>query len=66
VNVPAFVIGLAGLKAKPDANHANIHPQVSLFVSAFPPALRPATLRRSGFKSDTTRTNLARMGVAGY
>ena|GEM_PF-3006291 len=66
VPVPVFVIGLAGLKAKPDANHANIHPRVSLLVSALPPALRPATLRRSGFKSDTTRTNLARLNGAGH
>jgi hypothetical protein len=53
------------MKAKPDANHANTHPinDWSCQLCNQPRALSPA--RRTGFKSDTTRTNLARTGVTG-
>jgi hypothetical protein len=33
VRVPVIVMRLADLQAKPDANHANPHPHVSLLVS---------------------------------
>jgi hypothetical protein len=65
VHVPALVMRLAELKAKPDANHANTHAHVSLLVSDLQPALRPTTLRRTGFKSNTSRTNRARKRVSG-
>ena len=57
------VICLANLKAKPDANHANAHPinDWSCQLCNQPCALSPA--RRTGFKSDTTRTNLPRLNV---
>jgi hypothetical protein len=57
---------LADVKAKPDANHANTHAQVSLVVSYLHPAPRHSTRRGSGFKSDTTRTNRARPGLTGF
>ena len=53
------------MKAKPDANHANAHPmqEWSCQLCHQPCALSPA--RRTGFKSDTTRTNHARMSIVG-
>jgi hypothetical protein len=57
---------LAYLKAKPDANHANAHPisAWSCQICNQPRATSPT--RGSGFKPDTTRTNLARTAVTGF
>jgi hypothetical protein len=65
VRVPVFVICLAGLKAKPDANHANAHPinDWSCQICNQHRATSPA--RGPGFKPDTTRTNHARPDVTG-
>jgi hypothetical protein len=56
---------LADLKAKPDANHANAHPinDWSCQICNQHRATSPA--HGSGFKSDTTRTNLARQNGIG-
>jgi hypothetical protein len=66
VRVPVFVMRLAELKAKPDANHANTHPinDWSCQICNQHRATSPA--RGSGFKSDTTRTNLARTGIPSF
>ncbi len=66
VCVPVLVIRLAELKAKPDANHPNAHLDASLLVSLLKPALRPGFPRRTGFKPDTSRTNIARTIITGF
>ena len=65
VRVHVFVICLAGLKAKPDANHENAHPMQawSCQLGHQPCALSPA--RRTGGQADTTRRNHARTSVIG-
>jgi len=63
---PCLSCRLADLKAKPDANHANAHPMHdwSCQICNQHRAMSPA--RGSGFKSDTTRPNLARANVIGW
>jgi hypothetical protein len=57
------VIWLADLKAKPVANHANTHPMQAWSYRICTQHRAPSPARGSGFKSDTTRTNRARMSV---
>lgn len=54
-----FVIRLAkDTKAKPNANHANARPNISLVVSNLKPAPRQPLPRGAVFKPDTTREGL--------
>jgi hypothetical protein len=59
VRVPVFVMRLAELKAKPDANHANTHPINDWSCQICNQHRAPSPARVSDFKSDTTRPNLA-------
>jgi hypothetical protein len=65
IRVPVFVMRLADLKAKPDANHANTHPINAWSCQIYNQHHATSPARGSGFKSDTTRTNLTRTGLAG-
>ena len=66
VRVHMFVICFAELKAKPDANHANPHPMQDWSCQICYQRRATSPSRSTGFKSDTTRTNHARMGVTGF
>jgi hypothetical protein len=61
-----FVIWLAELKAKPVANHENAHPMQACSCRICNQHRAPSPARGSVFKSDTTRTNLARPDVTGF
>jgi hypothetical protein len=63
VRVPVFVMRLAELKAKPNANHTNPHPMQDWSCQICNQHRATSPARGSGFKFDTTRTNLARPGV---
>jgi hypothetical protein len=58
-------IRLADFKAKPVANHANVHPITAWSCRICNQHCAHVTLRRTGFKPYTTRPNFARTGVAG-
>ena len=60
------VIRLADLKAKPDADHANAHPINAWSCQICNQHRASSHARGTDFKTDTTRTNLARMGVARF
>lgn len=61
-----FVILLADLKAKPDANYENTQPMRDWSCQLCNQPSAPSPFRRTGFESDTTRTNLARPVVTGF
>ena len=65
VRVHVFVIRLADLKAKLDANHENTHPINDWSCRLCNQHRDHVTPRGTGFKRDTTRTNLARPGITG-
>jgi hypothetical protein len=56
---------LANLQAKPDANHANAHPMSDWSCQICNQHRATSPTRGSGFKPDTTRTNLARTDIMG-
>jgi len=60
VRVHLAVMRLAGLKAKPDARQENAHPMKAWSCQLCDQPCAPSPARRTGFKSDTTRTNLGR------
>src|SRR5208282_2436513 len=66
VRVHVLVIQLADFKAKPVANHENAYPMQDWSCQICNQPRAPSPARRTGFKSDTTRTNHARMGVTSF
>jgi hypothetical protein len=66
VRVHVIVMRLADLKAKPDANHENAHPMQDWSCQICNQPRAPSPARRTGFKSGTTRTNLARMDITSF
>jgi len=66
VRIHLFVIQLADLKAKPVAKQANAHPMQDWSCRICHQHRAHATLRGTGFKSGTARTNCARTDAADY
>ena len=64
VRVHLFVIRLADFKAKPVANQENAHPMKDWSCRICNQHRAHVTLRGTGFKPDTTRTDHARKNVA--
>jgi hypothetical protein len=58
-----FVICLAELKAKPDANHESAHHINDWSCQICNQHRATSPTRESGFKSDTTKTNHVRTGI---
>jgi hypothetical protein len=65
VPVHLLVIWLADLKAKPVANQENAHPMRAWSCRICNQHRAHVTLRGTGFKPDTTRTNQARNTITG-